>query len=319
MRADLVRVENVTVDDAWPPTMIDALRYDGRRVVVTGGGGRSMGAAVARAVRELGGEVHVLDVQEPVDEVDGFVHADLSSPDAIDAALHEVGGPIDSLFNVVGVIETRGPDHVMAVDFLGVRHLTHRVLDGLMSAGGTIGCVSSRSAWRWREHQHAVRPLVDTPDFASGAEWARAHATLLTSLGGSYAVAKIAMIVWSLQLSTEIGSRGIRVNCTLPGTTRTPGLIEFERAGGREMIDRTPVSLACDAQPYEQAFPLVFLNSHAAGYVTGVDLACDGGTMGGLAVGVFDMTARTSWKDEHGDLPAPTTPTLNTPTLTKQE
>ena len=39
--------------------------YEGKRVVVSGGGGAGMGAAAVRDLVELGAEVHVFDLKEP--------------------------------------------------------------------------------------------------------------------------------------------------------------------------------------------------------------------------------------------------------------
>src|SRR5213075_3055022 len=100
--------------------------YVGRRVVVAGGGGSGMGAAVARLVRGAGAEVTVLDLHAP-DEADGLVfeHVDLGDPEAIDAAVETLGGPVDALFNCQGIAGSRPGTtsaDVMRVNFLGVRH-----------------------------------------------------------------------------------------------------------------------------------------------------------------------------------------------------
>ena len=48
-------------------------------------------------------------------------------------------------------------------------------------------------------------------------------------------------------------------------------------------------SMGRRAEPIEQAWPVVFLNSDAASFVTGADLATDGGTIGGLATGRLEL------------------------------
>ena len=74
----------------------EQFRYDGKRAVVVGGA-TGMGAAAARLLAELGAEVVALDLQEIPYDVDRAVHVDLRSVASIDAALDEVGGPIDAL------------------------------------------------------------------------------------------------------------------------------------------------------------------------------------------------------------------------------
>ena len=67
-------------------SIVDRLRYDGKRARVVGGA-TGMGAAAAKAVGELGAEVIVLDYA-PVDfKVAQAVKVDLRDPASIDAAL----------------------------------------------------------------------------------------------------------------------------------------------------------------------------------------------------------------------------------------
>src|SRR5262249_28474723 len=94
----------------------DQFRYDGRRAVVVGGA-TGMGAAAARLLAELGAEVVALDLQAIPYEVDRAVHVDLRSVASIDAALDEVGGPIDALFACAGIATDGVP--LMQVNFIG--------------------------------------------------------------------------------------------------------------------------------------------------------------------------------------------------------
>src|SRR5262249_40250544 len=45
--------------------MANRFSYEGKRVVVSGGGGAGMGAAAVEGLAELGAEIHVLDLREP--------------------------------------------------------------------------------------------------------------------------------------------------------------------------------------------------------------------------------------------------------------
>ena len=51
--------------------------YEGKRVLVSGGGGAGMGAAAVRDLVELGAEVHVFDLKEPPVDVASFRTVDL--------------------------------------------------------------------------------------------------------------------------------------------------------------------------------------------------------------------------------------------------
>lgn len=83
-------------------------RYDGKRVIVSGGGGAGMGAKVVDDLLELGAEVHVIDLKEPSAQVAGHHQVDLRDPGAIDDAVSKIAGRVDALFNCAGL---PGPPH----------------------------------------------------------------------------------------------------------------------------------------------------------------------------------------------------------------
>ena len=96
----------------------ERFRYDGKRVLVSGGA-TGMGAAVAKLVAELGGEVVVADIQ-PVDFAVDSVEVDLRQQSSIDAALASVGAPIHALFSCAGVSGAPfSPVDVMLANFVG--------------------------------------------------------------------------------------------------------------------------------------------------------------------------------------------------------
>ncbi len=77
--------------------------YEGKRVVVSGGGGAGMGAAAVEGLAELGAEIHVLDLKDPPVKVASHQIVDLRDPDATAAAIENIGGRIDALFNAAGL------------------------------------------------------------------------------------------------------------------------------------------------------------------------------------------------------------------------
>src|SRR5688500_16608216 len=97
-------------------------RYDGKRVLVTGGSS-GMGDATVALLRALGAEVHVLGIKEPTQDVAGYCETDLRDPAAIDAALAAVGGPIHGLFGCAGLPPTFPLIDVLLCNFCGPRHL----------------------------------------------------------------------------------------------------------------------------------------------------------------------------------------------------
>ncbi len=78
-------------------------------------------------------------------------------------------------------------------------------------------------------------------------------------------------------LALEWAPHGVRVNAVAPGYVRTP-LVEpvFERPGFLDAVHaRTPLGRV--AQPAEIAWPVLFLASDLASYITGQTLCVDGG------------------------------------------
>lgn len=97
-----------------------------------------------------------------------------------------------------------------------------------------------------------------------------------------------AVAAWAKTLSKELGGFNITVNNVLPGYTRTGRLdqILLDRSATsskpQDEIARTMLStvpLARFAEPAEIANAIAFLASPAAGYISGVSLAVDGGRM----------------------------------------
>jgi NAD(P)-dependent dehydrogenase (short-subunit alcohol dehydrogenase family) len=262
--------------------MASVWSYEGSRVVVSGGGGGGMGAATVRELKELGAEIHVLDLREPPVEVASYQAADLRDPAAIATAVDNIGGRIDALFNCAGLPGGRFPDlDVMLVNFVGMRHLAELVVPH-MEPGGAIASISSTAGRGWEQNVESWLPLVQTAGFEAGRAWCEAHPA---EIAGGYGPSKQAMIIWTMYAAVDLANKGIRINCISPGPTDTPMMPDFPQA----IIERYPIPLGRHSRPEEQAFPLIFLNSRAASYITGENLITDGGTMGGVSTGRIDL------------------------------
>jgi NAD(P)-dependent dehydrogenase (short-subunit alcohol dehydrogenase family) len=266
--------------------MTATLGYEGRRVIVSGGGGAGMGAAAVRHLSDLGAEVHVLDLKEPPVGVSSYQAVDLRDPDATLAAVDSIGGPIDALFNCAGLAGSKFPDlDVMLVNFVGMRHLAELVSDR-MEPGAAIASISSTAGSGYLANIGKWMPLVTAPGFDAAKEWCASHPA---EIEGGYAPSKEAIIIWTLWASYGLADKGIRVNCISPGPTQTPMMPDFEKYVGKEFMENFPVPLGRRSTPDEQAWPLIFLNSPLASYMTGENVVTDGGTMGAVMTGSIDI------------------------------
>ena len=127
-----------------------------------------------------------------------------------------------------------------------------------------------------------------------GARWGRIVNVISTSvyepipnLGVSNTI-RGAVASWAKTLSRELGADGITVNNVLPGYTETGRIEQIlqdrSAATGKSREEVAAAMLASVpagrfAKPEETAGVIAFLCSPAAGYVTGVSLAVDGGRM----------------------------------------
>ncbi len=246
-----------------------------------------MGAAAVCHLSDLGAEVHVLDLKEPPMKVSSYHAVDLRDPDATALAVDGIGGKIDALFNCAGLAGSKFPDlDVMLVNFVGMRHLAELV-SARMEAGAAIACISSTAGSGYLANIGKWMPLVTVPGFDAAREWCEAHPE---EIAGGYGPSKEAIIIWTFWASHALAERGIRINCISPGPTDTPMMPDFEKYVGKEFMENFPVPLGRRSTPDEQAWPLLFLNSPLASYITGENLVTDGGTMGAVMTGSIDIS-----------------------------
>ena len=94
---------------------------------------------------------------------------------------------------------------------------------------------------------------------------------------GAYSASKAALVMLVRQLAYEWGPDGIRCNCVSPGTVHT-GLTDATYSNPELRADRaSKIPLRRIGTPEDIAAAVSFLAGPDAGYVTGIDLAVDGG------------------------------------------
>jgi NAD(P)-dependent dehydrogenase (short-subunit alcohol dehydrogenase family) len=264
----------------------DVLKYEGKRVIVTGAAS-GMGAATAQILVDLGAEVHAIDIKKP--EVSGlasYTQCDLRQPAQIEETIAKIGKIVNALFNCAGLPNTFPDLDVMLVNFCGFRQLTEAVIP-FMIEGASIASIASTAGIGWMQNMQVLLELLSTRDFAGASAWCEAHPK---QLANAYGLSKEAINAYTAFRSFDLAAHGIRINCVNPGPTDTPMMPEFEKAIGKKYMDDFPVPLGRHAVAEEQAWPMVFLNSSRASFVTGHQLDADGGFKGGLFTGQIDPT-----------------------------
>jgi NAD(P)-dependent dehydrogenase (short-subunit alcohol dehydrogenase family) len=259
-------------------SLFDALRFDGKRVLVVGGA-TGMGAAAARLALDAGADVVVMDYADVKLSGAKAVHVNLADKASIDAAVDACGRPVHALLACAGVAD--GPD-IDRINFVGHRHLIDRMLrQDLLGRGAAIGFISSSAGLGWEKNLEVLKELLATPDFDSAVAFIRERNM------ANYYWTKQAVCAYVASQAFPMLKRGIRINAICPGPTDTP-LAQANKdvwlAFGADYRQETGIQAAT---PMEQAYPLLFLCSEAASAISGVTLISDAGYMMSGITGSF--------------------------------
>ncbi|HEX4976867.1 MAG TPA: SDR family oxidoreductase [Nocardioides sp.] len=250
------------------------LQLRDRTVLVPGATG-GLGLACARLFAAEGARVVLAGRREDVarDEAARLpaatgVGVDLAEPGGADAlvdAAEDAFGPVDVL-----VLNGGGPPPGLAADvteeqmqaaldslLLAQQRLVRRVLPGMRERGwGRIVAIGSSGVQQ-------PLPRLALSNAARGA------------LAG-----------WLKTLAAEVAGDGVTVNMVLPGRIDTDRVAALDAAAG-ERTGRDAAAVRAESEggipagrygtPEEFASAVVYLAGGPAGYVTGVQLRCDGG------------------------------------------
>ena len=253
---------------------------EGRAAVITGGG-RGVGAAVARQLASAGASILVCarteaEVERVASDLrdEGFAAhaatcdvADPSSVDCLARTARDTLGSIDILVNNAG-ISLGAPIHqttyedwmrVMAVNATGAFLCLKAFLPGMIDRGwGRVVNVASIAG-------------ISGDRFIS-----------------AYAASKHALVGLTRAAAAEVAARGVTVNAVCPGYLRTDmtrdNLARMAEATGRpepdvleRLVQRTPQKRLIEAD--EVAAAVLFLCTEGARSITGESIVIDGGEL----------------------------------------
>ena len=235
-------------------------------MVAVTGGARGIGAATVKAFSQAGASVASLDVDPEESEASGstlFTRCDVSSPADVAKAFSTVEaelGPVDVLVNNAGVNAGFDPVSMSPDEW------------------DTFFAVDLRSMWLCAR---AVLPRMRERGGGAIVNVASIQATLTQAGAFPYAAAKAGVLGLTKSLALEEGPFGIRVNAVSPGYTRTRLVVDGLQATGdsdaaeREIAAKHPLGRI--AEPEEVANMILVLASPFASFVTGANVAVDGG------------------------------------------
>lgn len=251
-------------------------RLAGKVAIITGGAG-GIGAATGRLFCEQGCRVVLVDSDaDAMQAAVGAIRANVPACEVV-PLLADVGreetaalvvaetksafGTLDVLVNLAGIrayeplaaAQAATWDRLIRVNLLSYAYLIREALPLLRVSGrGSIINVAST---------HAVNPRAGM---------------------GQYDVTKAGIVSLTRTLAFEEARHGVRVNAVCPGATLTPFHLRRAKSTGetRKDLERKAEKMCllgrwADAR--EIAFPMLWLASDEASYMTGAVLMVDGG------------------------------------------
>jgi NAD(P)-dependent dehydrogenase (short-subunit alcohol dehydrogenase family) len=193
---------------------------DGRTALVTGGG-RGLGAAIARELASHGAHVGVLarsaaQVRRVAAEVGGSaLVADVADADRLASVLQSFG-EADIVVANAGVVWPLGPfadvdvqewESALTINVTGAVRIVRAYLPGMLSRGwGRVVTISSGAA---------VAPGMPSAN--------------------AYSTGKAALDMFTLSLAREVGGTGVTANAVRPGVVDTE-MQTFMRSHSRELV-----------------------------------------------------------------------------------
>lgn len=244
------------------------LTLEGKTAIITGAA-RGQGEAEARLFAELGGRVLMADVldepggrvAEEIGEAARYVHLDVTDENgwekAVGAAVDTFGG-VDVLINNAGVFRSmpladesaENFERTLRINlvgpFLGIKAVREAMV---RAGGGSIVNISS------------VGGLTGIPRT------------------GGYGASKWGLRGLTKVAALELGQYGIRVNSVHPGVIDTPMLADV--MAQPDAGSAPGVALGRIGLPHDVAGLVAFLASDASAYLTGAEIAVDGGSSAG--------------------------------------
>ncbi|NWK46003.1 SDR family NAD(P)-dependent oxidoreductase [Ralstonia pickettii] len=251
-------------------------RLQGKRALITGGGG-GIGAAAARLFCAAGAAVMLVDAS-----------AEALERTAADIAEHLPGAQLRTL--VANVSDPEQAEHAVHLAADGFGGLDVLVNNAAMRNYSALAEVTP-DEWHamidvnlvgTSNYCKAALPLLRASGWGSIVNVSSCYAVTGRKGMGLYDATKAGMLAMTRTLAFEEAAHGVRANAICPGSTLTDFHIGRAQAAGKSVdvlkTQRQDTSLLRRwASPDEIAWPILWLASEEASFITGTTLMVDGG------------------------------------------
>ena len=237
----------------------------GKRILVTGASS-GIGRACAICAAELGATVVLTGRRhEALEETLSrckrenhlLISGDITSPTFV-RDLVDKGDKVDGLVHAAGIAP------MCPVGMLTIEHVETVMRTNYCSFLELMKYYSKN------KYRNSTLSVVAVSSVSAVSGWGG---------GGVYCGSKGALSASVRALAIELAPKGVRVNAVCPSNIKTPlyesGALDMnDDASLKELLKKQPLGLG---EPEQVAWPVCFLLSDAASFITGVALPVDGG------------------------------------------
>lgn len=268
-----------------------------KKVVVITGGGSGMGLAAAKFMDKdkiivISGRTEA-KLEKAIKELkelgyEAYAKAcDTSKRESVKELVKYAKslGTITNVINSAGVSPAMGgkPEDIMKINGLGTVYMNQE-FGKVMEKGSVIVDIASNSAYQLpklllpTKHYHLAD--IDEEKFLKKTlKIAKLIKGDYQKAGLSYAISKNFVVWYAAKTAFDLGKKGIRVVSLSPGLIATDmGKLEEENGGNL-------IPAACEARmgtPEELGFAIASVADERNGYLAGVDVLVDGGSVRGM-------------------------------------
>ena len=239
------------------------------RVALVTGGGKGIGAAIARELAAEGAAVIInySASSEAAEQVKNEITAkggkaetykcdvsDYSEVKAMAGYITKTWGRLDILVNNAGIVRDNLLMRMSEEDF-------DRVID--INLKGTFNCIQNVTRTMMKQRYGRIINISSVVGvYGNGGQ-------------ANYAASKAGIIGMTKSAAKELGGRGITVNAIAPGFIESDMTGALKEELKKEML--SAISLGCFGNVEDVAHAVCFLASDKARYITGQVLGVDGG------------------------------------------